>query len=75
MFIIHTGVTRESFGPGVGPIFLYGVNCDGTENRLVECPTRCYYSYDVNHNQDVGVKCLINTSPGNAWISFIIQIT
>ncbi len=53
---------ERSFGPGVGAIFLYQLNCDGAENRLVECPSN--YNYGVSHYQDVGVRCLINISPG-----------
>ncbi len=52
----------SSFGPGVGPIFLDGLNCYGTETRLVECPSN--YNYGIGHYADVGVRCLINISPG-----------
>ena len=54
----------DSFGPGVGPIFIDGLNCNGAENRLVECPTDDYYYNGIDHNGDAGVRCLINISPG-----------
>ncbi len=58
--MLLTGITQDNFGPGVGPL-VYRLSCNGTENRLVECPFSNYGS----HHRDIGVKCLINISPGN----------
>ena len=60
--ILCTGVTLQTFGPGVGPIILYNLRCTGSERRLVDCP----YSYGTGHGNDAGVRCQHNPSPGNA---------
>ncbi len=59
-----TGITQDNFGPGVGPL-VYQLHCNGTENRLVEC----LFGYSGSHYSDIGVKCLINISPGNIYPS------
>lgn len=45
------------------PIILNPLNCDGTENRLLECPNTNNYQ-GAGYHTDAGVRCLINTSPG-----------
>ena len=58
---LSTGITQDNyFGPGVGPLE-YQLYCNGTENRLVDCP----FSYSGSRYSNIGVKCLINISPGN----------
>ena len=46
------------FGEGTGAVYLEGLECDGSENILLDCPmdvgiglSLCY------HSEDVGVKC------------------
>ncbi len=56
---LSTGITQDNFGPGVGPL-VYQLSCNGTENGLVECP----FGSTGNQYSDIGVKCLINISPG-----------
>ena len=65
LIILCTGVTLQTFGPGVGPILLYNLRCTGSESRLVDCPSGSY-SYALDHSNDAGVRCQHNPSPGNA---------
>ena len=47
------------FGSGSGPIFLDQLNCDGSEERLIECRTiRPTGLYDCSHSEDAGVRCI-----------------
>ena len=52
-------VSESQFGSALGqPIFLDQLNCDGTENRLVDC--RRYTGiglHTCDHSQDVGLRC------------------
>ena len=50
------------FGIGDGPILLDGVNCSGNETFLLDCPSNEYYSNNCSHDQDVGLKCLRESS-------------
>lgn len=43
--------------PGVGPIFLDNVQCNGTEERLVDCKHSGLGVYKCTHLQDAGVSC------------------
>lgn len=45
------------FGQGSGYIVLDGVNCIGTEDRLINCSASASVYYGCNHNTDAGVKC------------------
>ena len=44
------------YGEGTGPIVYNGLNCDGSESRLEECPTTVV-PYNTTHFYDVGIKC------------------
>lgn len=65
--IIFTGATAlfgSAVAEGTGQIVLSGLNCSGTEPRLVDCPqlplggaTNCA------HSEDVGVRCVTTTPP------------
>ena len=48
------------FGPGSGPTFLDNVQCTGSENNLLLCPSNAIGQENCNHNADAGVRC-----PGN----------
>ena len=63
LIILCTGVTLQTFGPGVGPILLYNLRCTGSERRLVACPSSS--NYYTSHGNDAGVRCQHNPSPGN----------
>ena len=45
------------FGEGSGPIYLDEVACEGTEERLVDCPANPLYDHDCNHDEDAAVRC------------------
>ena len=56
VFTITGAVADLSFGYGVNNyVFLYGVNCVGTETRLIDCSQG---SYTGCTSQDAGVRCL-----------------
>ena len=43
------------FGSGSGPILLDDVNCNGTENSLLNCGYTS--NHNCHHSEDVGVRC------------------
>ena len=47
------------FGEGAGPIFLSGLNCNGNEKSLIECPMfgSPVESLGLSHSSDIGVHC------------------
>ncbi|XP_038053929.1 neurotrypsin-like [Patiria miniata] len=45
------------FGQGVGPVYMDGLACDGSETKISECPSFCWEEVACNHTQDVGVVC------------------
>ncbi|XP_054667332.1 scavenger receptor cysteine-rich type 1 protein M130-like [Grus americana] len=45
------------FGPGSGPIWMYGVQCDGNEAALSDCTNREFYRDYCDHTLDAGVTC------------------
>jgi hypothetical protein len=47
---------------GTGVIWLNDVGCDGTENRLIDCPasTLVFGQHNCSHSQDAGVRCGMN---------------
>ncbi|NXK14911.1 DMBT1 protein, partial [Herpetotheres cachinnans] len=47
----------EHFGPGSGPVWMFGVHCRGTESALSDCTNRKEYQEDCNHSLDAGVIC------------------
>ena len=50
-------VTDLSFGIGEGPIYLSGIHCHGSEERLVNCSRNLENLANCTHSQDVGVRC------------------
>ena len=49
-------VGQAFFGQGTGPIYLTGVACGLTQNRLIDCPYQTNASNDT-HAEDSGVRC------------------
>ena len=49
-------VSQASFGQGTGPIYLTGVACGSTQNRLIDCQYSTNTSDDT-HAEDAGVRC------------------
>ncbi|XP_064642640.1 deleted in malignant brain tumors 1 protein-like [Lineus longissimus] len=49
---------RAHFGKGIGPMWLDGVNCIGSEAYLTECDMANEWGQnDCSHNEDAGVRC------------------
>ena len=45
------------FGEGQGPVFLDGVECEGSEKQLAECDSNGWSQTSCLHSGDVGVVC------------------
>ena len=52
-----TAFTHAFFGGGTAAIVLDQVACDGTEDRLIDCPHVGIGNHNCFHNEDVGVRC------------------
>ena len=46
-----------TFGQGNGPIMMNGLNCNGNETDISECPYHGWLISSCRHHQDVGVSC------------------
>lgn len=57
--------TQASFGEGTGRIWLDGVQCSGSERRLVNCVSNMSGINSCNHSQDAGVRCLRGNELGS----------
>ena len=54
------------FGQGTGPIWVDGLDCRGSESRLVDCSFNGFGIHDCRHHEDAGVTCgerLIDSAP------------
>lgn len=47
----------QSFGPGIGRVWLDRVNCRGNESALVKCGNSGWGVTSCRHSEDVGVIC------------------
>ena len=54
LYNIGIAAHNAPFGQGTGPVFLYNVNCTGTEYYLLSCRRRIDY---CSHYYDAGVIC------------------
>ena len=56
---VGTLPVTSGFTNGAGVIWLNGVNCTGTESRLIDCPASAtgLYDNDCSHTKDAGVRC------------------
>ena len=52
---IPIGIFRLAILPGTGPILMDDVQCDGSEDSLLECPHSG--AHNCQHYEDVGVRC------------------
>lgn len=57
-----TALSRATFGPGTGQIWLDNVACAGTESRLIECTANNIGTHNCVHSEDAGVRCTEPTS-------------
>ena len=48
------------YGQGSGPIWLGGLQCDGTEQTIIGCTQLGWGDNNCDHSEDVGVKCYQN---------------
>lgn len=49
---------RAAFGRGTGPILMDDVQCNGNEQRLVDCQHIRGSNHNCFHAEDAGVTCL-----------------
>ncbi len=49
------------FTNGAGQIWLDGVQCTGTETRLIDCPAHALGFHNCAHFEDAGVMCIGTT--------------
>lgn len=57
MFFRYGGVVSSGFGPGVGPILIDELDCDGTETNLTDCSFE-FQNHNCEHTEDAGVTCI-----------------
>ena len=70
----HAGAIAVSFaffGQGIGPILLDNVTCNGTEERLLDCPNIGVGVHNCAHSDDAGVRCQLNTPSKTPLFIFI----
>ena len=48
---------NASFGQGTGPIWMDGVQCNGSESSIDRCGFRGWNSESCEHHQDASVVC------------------
>ena len=48
-----------TFGQGTGAIHLDDVQCNGGEQRIIECSTHPLGDHNCDHSRDAGVVCLV----------------
>ena len=49
---------RAKYGKGTGTIWIDGVNCEGEEASLLQCPHRKWLTSSCSHSNDASVECL-----------------
>jgi hypothetical protein len=48
-------------------IALDGVICTDTERFIGDCHHLAWWSHNCNHNEDIGVSCVLNADPASAF--------
>ena len=68
LFIPGAQFLRATYAPGSGPIFLDQLECDGTENDLLQCSARHPLGLQVmcDHSEDAGIRC-----QGNLYVCIL----
>lgn len=61
------------YGQGSGPIFLSGLGCSGSENRLLNCSRDVLGGEYCNHYEDAGVACQGTVSYNNVFNCHLSQ--
>ena len=59
-YITLTGAVSFSsahFGAGTGSTHLDGVDCSGSESKLIGCPSTSTVTCTNDHSKDAGVRC------------------
>lgn len=54
---------RAHYGAGTGPIFLDNVDCEGTEETLLDCVHNGASIHNCGHYEDAGVLCQRECAP------------
>ncbi len=52
-----TALSHSLFGGGSGGIFLDYVQCNGTEQRLIDCTHNGLGVHNCDHTGDAGLRC------------------
>ena len=68
MILIPTDAVAFSnahFGAGVGPIYLDGVDCSGSEIKITDCPSSFLFNCYSDHSENAGVRCQGRFANGN----------
>ena len=47
----------NTYGSGLGQIWLYDVKCTGTETSLADCEHRGWGVHTCDHSEDVSIRC------------------
>ncbi|XP_072180908.1 scavenger receptor cysteine-rich domain-containing protein DMBT1-like [Diadema setosum] len=62
------------FGPGEGRILLDNVQCQGSEERLLDCPHNGFLKHNCRHQEDAGVSCRASPSPSPSRAPFQLRL-
>jgi len=60
LFYLHRHIgerIKNTYGHGVGAIWLDDVGCSGSENSLAECTHDGWGVHDCHHGKDVALDC------------------
>lgn len=68
-FVAGTARVGGTYGKGKGPIWMNNLDCEGTEDNVMECAKNFRWNgeWGCTHQEDAGVAC---SSYGNVLILF-----